>query len=161
MAVKSIRNLNGHSIGPYQIHAGKSVPIVKGGEQTKMEEGEFYAIETFGSTGKKFWTFNHWKKSHCIFEIHQCLILCFCSIPGKGYVREDLECSHYMKNFDAGHVPLRLPRAKQLLATINKNFSTLAFCRRYLDRIGETKYLMALKNLCDSGIVQVISHTTV
>ena len=27
--VKSIRNLNGHSIGPYRIHAGKSVPIVK------------------------------------------------------------------------------------------------------------------------------------
>lgn len=50
--VKSIRNLNGHSIGSYQIHAGKSVPIVKGGEQTKMEEGEFFAIETFGSTGK-------------------------------------------------------------------------------------------------------------
>ncbi|KAK6161632.1 hypothetical protein DH2020_005013 [Rehmannia glutinosa] len=126
--VKSIRNLNGHSIGPYQIHAGKSVPIVKGGEQTKMEEGEFYAIETFGSTGK-------------------------------GYVREDLECSHYMKNFDAGHIPLRLPRAKQLLATINKNFSTLAFCRRYLDRIGETKYLMALKNLCDAGVVQsTIEH---
>ena len=49
--VKSIRNLNGHSIGPYQIHGGKSVPIVKGGEQTKMEEGEFFAIETFGSTG--------------------------------------------------------------------------------------------------------------
>ncbi|KAK8557696.1 hypothetical protein V6N13_008081 [Hibiscus sabdariffa] len=121
--VKSIRNLNGHSIGPYQIHAGKSVPIVKGGEQTKMEEGECFAIETFASTGK-------------------------------GYVREDLECSHYMKNFDVGHIPLRLPRAKQLLATINKNFSTLAFCRRYLDRLGETKYLMALKNLCDAGIVQ-------
>lgn len=29
--VKCIRNLNGHSIGPYQIHAGKSVPIVKVG----------------------------------------------------------------------------------------------------------------------------------
>jgi hypothetical protein len=77
------------------------------------------------------------------------------SCSGKGYVREDLECSHYMKNFDVGHMPLRLPRAKQLLATINKNFSTLAFCRRYLDRLGETKYLMALKNLCDAGIVQV------
>lgn len=49
--VKAIRNLNGHSIGVYQIHAGKSVPIVKGGEATKMEEGEFFAIETFGSTG--------------------------------------------------------------------------------------------------------------
>lgn len=120
--IKSIRNLNGHSIGPYRIHGGKSVPIVKGGEQTKMEEGEFFAIETFASTGK-------------------------------GYIREDLECSHYMKNYDVGHVPLRLPAAKKLLATIDKNFSTLAFCRRYLDRIGETKYLMALKNLCDQGVV--------
>jgi len=35
--VKPIRNLNGHSIGPYRIHAGKTVPIVKGGEGTKME----------------------------------------------------------------------------------------------------------------------------
>jgi hypothetical protein len=34
-----------------------------------------------------------------------------------------------MKNFDAGHVPLRLPAAKKLLATIDKNFGTLAFCR--------------------------------
>mmetsp|Transcript_8829 Transcript_8829/g.38899 ORF Transcript_8829/g.38899 Transcript_8829/m.38899 type:complete len:441 (-) Transcript_8829:727-2049(-) len=121
--VKCCRNLNGHSIAPYQIHAGKSVPIVRGGETTRMEEGEFYAIETFGSTGK-------------------------------GYVREDLECSHYMKNYDVGHVPLRLPRAKQLLGVIDRNFGTLAFCRRFLDRIGETKYLMALKNLCDNGIVQ-------
>jgi methionine aminopeptidase len=30
------------------------VPIVRGGETTKMEEGEFYAIETFGSTGKGY-----------------------------------------------------------------------------------------------------------
>jgi len=29
--VKCVRNLNGHSIAPYQIHAGKSVPIVKVG----------------------------------------------------------------------------------------------------------------------------------
>ncbi len=36
--VKSVRNLNGHSIAPYVIHAGKSVPIVKGGEAIKMEE---------------------------------------------------------------------------------------------------------------------------
>ena len=50
--VKSVQNLCGHSIGPYTIHAGKSVPIVKGGPGTKMEEGELFAIETFGSTGK-------------------------------------------------------------------------------------------------------------
>lgn len=28
--VKAIRNLNGHSVGAYRIHAGKTVPIVKG-----------------------------------------------------------------------------------------------------------------------------------
>ena len=50
--VKSIRNLSGHNIDPYVIHGGKSVPIVRGGEGVKMEEGELFAIETFGSTGK-------------------------------------------------------------------------------------------------------------
>merc|ERR1711970_224785 len=97
--VKSIRNLNGHSISPYQIHSGKTVPIIKGGETTMMEENEFYAIETFGSTGK-------------------------------GHVHEDMECSHFIKNF-----------------------GTLAFCRRWLDRLGETRYLMALKDLAEKGIV--------
>uniref|UniRef100_A0A2R5LC31 Methionine aminopeptidase 2 n=2 Tax=Ornithodoros turicata TaxID=34597 RepID=A0A2R5LC31_9ACAR len=120
--IKSIRNLNGHSIGPYRIHAGKTVPIVKGGEAVRMEEGEVYAIETFGSTGK-------------------------------GYVHDDMDVSHYMKNFDAGRVPLRLPRSKQLLNIINQNFGTLAFCKRWLDRLGQSKYLMALKDLCDKGIV--------
>lgn len=37
ISVKSIRNLNGHLIGQYRIHAGKTVPIVKGGEAVKME----------------------------------------------------------------------------------------------------------------------------
>ncbi len=55
MQIKSIRNLCGHSIDAYQIHGGKSVPMVKGGEQgVRMEEGEFFAIETFGSTGTHF-----------------------------------------------------------------------------------------------------------
>jgi methionyl aminopeptidase len=135
--VKAIRNLNGHSIGPYQIHAGKSVPIVKGGceESLKMEEGEIYAIETFGSTGR-------------------------------GYVVEDMECSHYMKRFDAPHVPLRMQSSKRLLSHINKTFGTLAFCRRWLERDDggsftvngnegkQEKYMGALKNLCDVGIIQ-------
>jgi len=47
----------------------------------------------------------------------------------------------------------RLPRAKRLLHIITENFGTLAFCRRWIDRLGETKYLMALKSLCDSGVV--------
>lgn len=121
--VKSIRNLNGHSISPYRIHSGKTVPIVKGGETTRMEENEFYAIETFGSTGR-------------------------------GMVHDDMDCSHYMKNFDTPFVPLRLQSSKQLLGLINKNFGTLAFCKRWLDRAGATKYQMALKDLCDKGVVE-------
>ena len=45
----------------------------------------------------------------------------------------------------------RLAKSKQLLNVINKNFGTLAFCRRWLDRLGQERYLMALKNLCDNS----------
>ena len=52
MQVKVVRGLQGHQIDQYKIHGNKSVPNVKGGELgVRMEEGEFYAIETFGSTG--------------------------------------------------------------------------------------------------------------
>ncbi|KAK9474093.1 peptidase M24, structural domain-containing protein [Dipodascopsis tothii] len=121
--VKPIRNLNGHNINPYEIHGGKSVPIVHNGDQTRMEEGETFAIETFGSTGR-------------------------------GHVLEDGECSHYGKRVSAGHVPLRLNAAKTLLNTIDKHFGTLPFCRRYLDRLGEEKYLFALASLVKAGLVQ-------
>ena len=66
--MKCIRNLNGHSISPYRIHAGKSVPIVKGGEATKMEEGEFFAIETFGSTGVALVSCRQYKVLWSAFE---------------------------------------------------------------------------------------------
>ncbi|KAJ9226309.1 hypothetical protein DTO027B5_2864 [Paecilomyces variotii] len=121
--VKCIRNLNGHNINQHVIHGGKSVPIVKGGDQTKMEEGEVFAIETFGSTGK-------------------------------GYVHDDMETSHYAKVPNAPNVPLRLSSAKNLLSVINKNFGTLPFCRRYLDRLGQDKYLLGLNNLVSAGIVE-------
>ena len=89
-----------------------------------MEEGEFFAIETFPSTGR-------------------------------GVTHDDMDCSHFMKAFNAPHVPLRTTRSKQLLNTINKHFGTLAFCPRYLERLGETRYALALKNLCDAGIVNM------
>lgn len=121
--VKSIRNLNGHSVDAYRIHAGKTVPIVKGGEAIRMEENEFYAIETFGSTGR-------------------------------GYVHDDMDTSHYMKQYDTPFVPLRLPNSKKLLSTINNHFGTLAFCKRWLDRLEVTKYQMALKDLCEKRIIE-------
>lgn len=52
LLVKPIRNLCGHDIELYKIHGKKAVPIVNNGDPTKMEEGDYFAIETFGSTGR-------------------------------------------------------------------------------------------------------------
>lgn len=54
LPVRAIRNLTGHNIKQYKIHGGKSIPFVKNSDQTKMEEGEVFAIETFGSTGRGY-----------------------------------------------------------------------------------------------------------
>ncbi|KIY51987.1 methionine aminopeptidase 2-like protein, partial [Fistulina hepatica ATCC 64428] len=121
--VKPISNLSGHTIHPYQIHGKKSVMLVKNDDQTRMEEGDYFAIETFGSTGR-------------------------------GRVVEQGDCSHFARIHDAPHVPLRLNSARSLLNTINNTFGTLPFCRRYLDRVGEEKHLLALNHLVSQGIVQ-------
>jgi methionyl aminopeptidase len=121
--IKCIRNLNGHNILNRRIHGGKSIPIIKNGDTTKLEENETIAIETFGSTGK-------------------------------GYVLQSGECSHYMKAYEApAGANIRLDRARKLMETIDKNFGTIPFCRRYLDRIGEEKYLLALNQLVREGLV--------
>jgi len=44
---KPIRNLTGHKIDRYAIHAGKSVPNVSGMETGRFELGEIYAVEPF------------------------------------------------------------------------------------------------------------------
>lgn len=113
--IKAIRNLTGHTILPYSIHGTKSVPIVGGtGDTTKMEEGDVFAIETFGSTGN-------------------------------GHVHDEGEVSHYALRSDAPKVDLRLSSAKSLLSVIKKNFGTIPFCRRYLDRLGQEKYLLGVR----------------
>lgn len=111
--IKAIRDLAGHTIHPYSIHGSKSVPIVKTADTTKMEEGDVFAIETFGTTGT-------------------------------GLIRDGGECSHYALRSDAPKVDLPLVSAKSLLKTIQKNFSTIPFCRRYLDRIGQERYLLGV-----------------
>lgn len=44
---KPIRNLTGHKIERYNLHAGKSVPNVSGIESGRFEVGEIYAVEPF------------------------------------------------------------------------------------------------------------------
>jgi len=86
-----------------------------------MEEGELYAIETFGSTGK-------------------------------GLIHEEGETSHYMKNFEATGKP-KNEKSRHLLTHITKQYSTLAFCRRWLNEEGFNNHALALKGLLDAGLV--------
>jgi methionyl aminopeptidase len=59
-----------------------------------------------------------------------------------------------MKSFHAGNAKPRNEKAKQLLFHINKTYSTLAFCRRWLDEEGFKNHSLALKYLVDANIVE-------
>jgi len=87
-----------------------------------MIEGEQYAIETFGSTGR-------------------------------GIVYEDIDCSHYMREFDWDDTtPIRDSKARGLLNVINREYGTLAWCRKWLEE-HFPRHLRPLKSLVDLGIV--------
>lgn len=59
------------------------------------------------------------------------------------------DCSHFsLLNEDpAVHKSLSLASAKKVLHTIKTNFGTLPFARRYLERAGETNYLLGVSIL--------------
>ncbi|KAL2868764.1 putative methionine aminopeptidase, type II [Aspergillus lucknowensis] len=123
--VKAVRNLTGHDIKQYRIHGGKSIPFVKNSDQTKMEEGEIFAIETFGSTGR-------------------------------GYITDDIGVYGYGKSYNApSRVSLPLASSRSLWKTINENFGTIVFSRRYLERLGVERYLAGMNNLVSHGLVDV------
>ncbi|MFH1972361.1 MAG: type II methionyl aminopeptidase [archaeon] len=47
-----IKNLSGHQIKQYDLHAGLTIPNYDNGNTTKLEEGMIIAIEPFATTGK-------------------------------------------------------------------------------------------------------------
>ena len=126
-AVRTVRNLMGHSLGLYRVHAGKCVPTAAGVRaRGRMEEGDVLALETFGSTGRGRAT-----------------------DAGTG-----LPTSHYMRRY--APAALRRAhggRERALLAHINSNYGTLAFARRWLDQTGCRGYARALQSLVDAGAV--------
>ncbi|KAL8744628.1 MAG: hypothetical protein Q9184_007976, partial [Pyrenodesmia sp. 2 TL-2023] len=103
--IKAVRGITGHNILRYKIHGDKQVPFVKTQSNQRMEEGDVFAIETFGTTGK-------------------------------AYIREDVGVYGYGRNEHASTAGLREASVKSLLKTIDDNFGTLVFSRRYLERIG-------------------------
>ncbi|CAJ1408009.1 unnamed protein product [Effrenium voratum] len=139
LPVKAIQNLTGHSIGPYKIHSGKSLPSVDTGGNERMLAGELWAVETFGSAG------------------------------GLGYVGNGGNCSHFMRTSSSApsqwQRSMLSSRALNLLELIDKRFSTLAFCPRWVVQEAErSKFKLAkgsdqrwwsspLDELCNVGVV--------
>ncbi|KAF1954592.1 methionine aminopeptidase 2-like protein [Byssothecium circinans] len=121
--VKAVKSITGHNILHYKIHGDKQVPFVKTKTNQRMEEGDVFAIETFGSTGK-------------------------------GVANDDIGVYGYSRNEKANTSGLHYASAKALLKTIDENFGTLPFSRRYLERLGVERYHLGMRSLVSNGIVR-------
>ncbi|TDZ49749.1 Methionine aminopeptidase 2-1 [Colletotrichum trifolii] len=121
--VKPARNICAHNIDRYRIHGGKSIPFIKNKDQTKMEEGEIFAIETFGTTG-----------------------------TGKLYDDVGIY-GYRLQDDAPKHPALPFASAKRLHKVIKEQFGTIVFCRRYLERLGMERYLAGLNCLVSNGVL--------
>lgn len=74
------------------------------------------------------------------------------AITAGGTDLRQMETSHYAKKADAPNVALRISSARSLLTSITKNFGTLPFCRRYLDRLGHEKYLLGVRRMVQESL---------
>lgn len=104
--ITTIKNLTGHKIEPYKIHADKSVPNFKIDYPERMLENEYYAIETFSSTGSGITTEGN-DCSHFMIDYN------------KNY--KDISLAN---------------KDKKYFEIIESKFSTLAFCNRWLNDYG-------------------------
>ena len=91
-----IRNLSGHQIEKYDLHAGMIIPNFDNGDDNELEEGQIIAIEPFATTGQ-------------------------------GKVTEGKPSTIYRLLQSR---PIRDPTTKKILQHIEKEFSTLPFCKR-------------------------------
>ncbi|KAM5351106.1 hypothetical protein ACJ41O_003829 [Fusarium nematophilum] len=128
--VKPVRNICAHNIQHYRIHGGKSIPFLKNNDQTKMEEGEIFAIETFGTTGRG-------------------ILLDDVGVYG-----------YKLDHDAPRQVNLPFASANRLHKVIKENFGNIVFCRRYLERLGVERYLAGLNCLVSNGIVESYQQLT-
>ena len=67
---------------------------------------------------------------------------------------EESDSSHFMKDFFVpNNIKIKNEKAKSLYNHINKTYSTLAFCRKWLEEEGFVNHSLALKYLVDQQIV--------
>lgn len=72
----------------------------------------------------------------------------------KCYVRDDVEVYGYERNEHASAADLHHAFVKSLLKTIDENFGTLIFSRRYLERIEVKNYHLGMRSLVSNDIVE-------
>jgi len=100
--LKIMRDLTGHMIANYKIHAGKAVPNIAINYPVRMKEFEFYAIEPFITTGNG----NSFTKK-----------------PNSHFMLNEIK-PRIISNLEQDE--------KNLFNIINSNYYTLPFCQRWL-----------------------------
>ncbi len=113
-----INNLSGHSLAPYFLHSGITIPNTDNSAAKEIEEGA-YAIEPFATTG--FGSVRDGKLSG-IFRVEK-----------NGNVRDTF--------------------AREVLAFISEEYSTLPFCSRWIFKKFGARGLLALRRIEEAGIV--------
>jgi len=117
--IKIMKDLCGHKIGPYKIHAGKAVPNINIYYPLRMEIGDFYAIEPFITTGNG--------KS-------------ILKNPNSHYMISDkIDIINY-------NAKLNNNNDKQLYNFIIKNYSSLPFCSRWIYELFQEDYIQESLN---------------
>jgi len=102
--IKPVRTLCGHEINKYKIHGDKIIPNIYLKDYTKrISENEFYAVETFATTG-----------SGLTYE-------------------DTNNCSHFMINYKKDIKKCDIPNnCNQIWKFIMKYYNTLAFTDRWI-----------------------------
>lgn len=133
--LKSLKDLTGHKIVPWVIHADKCVPNFKCNYPVRMEAGEVYALETFPSTGSG----RGIEQNECShYQVNTELLF-------KEY-RElnNINCQTGGKILN----PIRLDKKENYVyQKIIDLYQTLPFCKRWLSEENINKYQIPLRNL--------------
>jgi methionyl aminopeptidase len=124
--IKPIDNLCGHSIKPWNIHAGKFIYPIKNSDTTKVEEDDILAIEIFTTTGSGTTVLDN-KSSHFMLT------------------------DHYQQHINH----LQFQKSKKLVSIIENKFKTLPFTQRFLDfhQTGFKHYGTFLNDLFNNQII--------
>lgn len=128
--LKSVKNLTGHLIFPYLIHGPKSIPNFRIKYPVRMEENEFYAVETFPTTGTG--------KTTMDLEVSHYMI----------------NTDRIIKNMEKdGGFPRLAIRENFLFKKIKEKRETLPFCKKWLKNEGIKGYQIPLSKLVTQGLV--------